>query len=243
MEQNSQDRSGAEESGEKEKLGFVKSPRIVEYELFGPNSPYPEKWRVFNFIKYRIQDNKTKDEAQRLSRDLIVRETGVWKNNFSRIIEDLIQDKLIQVEKGKYRDSTFTYWLSKERFRGSVIAKDKPKKNVDKYGKKDNQSQTEHQNHVSEHQNDVSEHQNGVETNVSGAESLGKIFSRSLSPRALTYRSPWGKKPKETHVSLGERKPNPPIEIQKIWLEETGGETDIHEWMAQKGVLNESNID
>lgn len=237
----------AMERGEasKRKKGFVKSPRTVEYELFGPNSPYPEKWRVFNFIKYRIQDNKKKDEAQRITRGYILAETGVWKNNFSRIIEDLIADKLIQVERGNYRNSTFTYWLSRERFKGPTISVDKAKAHVDKSKKKQPATKSQHQNDATKHQNDVPEHQNDVEPRASGSESLGNSSLRSPLPIASILKPLLPKKeiPKETNVSSVDRKqrPSPSPKMQRIWLTETDGLMTFEKWLETNGVYNESN--
>lgn len=176
------------------KDGFMKSPRQLEYDLFGPESPLPEKWRVFNFIKYRIQDNKRKSQAESISREYVIENTGIWPNHFARIISSLIKDNLIEVEKGNYRDSAATYRLSTKRFTYSVIVPDIEKKKkppVDNSGSDVDKSDPENVDNtkmvseeMAQHQNGVDQHQNDVETYASIAELLAKSPSRSLLPKA-----------------------------------------------------------
>lgn len=106
------------------KKGFVKSPRQIEYEVFGPTSTLPAKWRVFFFIKYKIQDNKRHSQSESMSRDYIVKNTGICEKNFRKIIKNLEKENFIEVVQGKYRNSSSTYCLSKNRFTYPCVSSD-----------------------------------------------------------------------------------------------------------------------
>lgn len=179
------------------KEGHVKALRSVEYELFGPDSPLSEKVRVFLFIKYRIQDNKRESESERMRREFIVRTTGISPGNFNRIVNALEIEDLIEIDRtGTYRDSAWTYRLSRKRFTGSVIApdlrKDRILKIVDNFendGDKSEDSKPENFNSKLEDepklQNELPKLQSEVESSASTTESFEVFSLRSLSLRSL----------------------------------------------------------
>ncbi len=197
------------------KEGFVKSPREVEMELYGPNSPLPDRYRVFLFIKYRIQDNKRVSESENMTRKFIIRNTGVCETNFNRIIKSLEDDELLDVKRGNYRDSVATYSLHKGRFKHSVISPDKDKHSkptfkvvvaVDDNGdnNKVNRNFKMKPEGKSKLQNEVVKLQNEFETPVTIAELLAISASRSLSldPLNINLRSLEGEPEIAERVSL-----------------------------------------
>ncbi len=201
-DQNSQ--GGSSESKEKE--GFVKSLRKVQYKVFGPDSPLPEKWRVFNFIKYRIEDNKSPGQFERISREYIIKNTGIWENNFSRIIKGLIKDDLIEVSDKNTTTDTCSYRLSRRRFGSHTVAHDKKKSkepHVDNLGNDVDKSCGQPGDNIkmmlgkdSQHQNDVSQHQND--------EGMGTTIPPSLYPSLNLPRAQENKR-EETNVSPTEK--------------------------------------
>lgn len=252
----------ANQNDDRQKVGFVKTPRAVEIELFGPNSKLPEKWRVFFFIKYRIQDNKRASQSERISREYIIEQTGIWPNHFSRIIKSLEEDWLIQVQRGNSRDSVATYSLHKERFTMDVIVPDleKPKakpntkmvSDVDNFEAPVDKSppQTEvntkmvSENQV-QHQNGVTENQNGVSTPLKPAPVLAVFSPRSLLTRSLELRTKAlegvaSRQNEEsfTHFGSGNtmQESRPEKATQLKWLKETHGAIPFEQWEQQRAV-------
>jgi hypothetical protein len=227
-----------------EKKGFVKSPRAVEYLVFGPDSPLPEVWRVFLFIKYRIQNNKSKGQSERISREYIIAQTGIWPNNFSRIIKKLIDENLIEVT-SRNSDGVATYFLSRSYFGNEVVAFDGKRKhvsvpaeaaeqdvdkscgqNVDNI-KMMSESESQHQNDVSQHQID---------------EGMG--ITRVPFPKVLnSFRARGGGG--GGFESFGEKKPKTNAHLYGLtdaeyrkqtrkWLAETNAEIEFGVWWEEK---------
>jgi hypothetical protein len=164
------------------KKGFVKKSRAFEYLMFGPDSPLPETWRVFYFIAYRIQDNKSLGQFERISREYIIEKTGIWENHFSRIIKKLIEMNLIEVSDKK--NGVASYRLSRAYFGIDTVVFDK--KQTKKVPVDNSQSDVDNScgkdvdntKLVSENE---SQHQNGVDQHQIG-EGMGITRSLPLEP-------------------------------------------------------------
>ena len=208
--------------------------------MFGPNSWLSERDRVFFFIKYRVQNNKSLSQSERISREYIISKTGIWPNHFSRVIKALIKANAIEISENK--NGVATYRLSRSRFGADTVdfdvkkprkhAVDKPEKDVDKPCGQDVDNTNLVPEDESQHQNGVCEHQNG--------EAMGITRSLPLEPLEIILKARgrggkdmFGFKENKTGDKHGLNQSefgNYSLE----WLNQTNGEIEFGVWLKQR---------
>lgn len=119
---NNKQKNNNEKSVGEHQGGFVSELHSVQKELYGPDSPMPEKWKIFFCIKHKILRNWEKTLSRKggiISHEKIMRETGITdKSNFNRHIKHLVKEKMILADK---HDKGVFYQLHPERFGSDYI--------------------------------------------------------------------------------------------------------------------------
>lgn len=88
----------------------------IDESLFQPDSPIPEKLRIFFYVKFHWE-NLFQKRPGCLFHERIMRETGIKnKSNFNKYVKQLVEEKLIHVQ---YSEQRVLYELHPERISDS----------------------------------------------------------------------------------------------------------------------------